>query len=187
MPAVMPTPPLRSFFYLLLLGVVLLTLAIVVRSGMLARKNPGEPITAAMRSALAAEQKPELSQADELYIEEHYPTARTLPSGLRYILRAQGAGDARPHAGQNAVIRYSVSLLDGTPIDSSDAQGAPLTFRVGSGQVIKGLDEVICNMRKGEERTLIIPWWLAYGESGRPPKVPPEATLVFEAELVDFH
>jgi|HubBroStandDraft_6_1064221.scaffolds.fasta_scaffold856067_1 FKBP-type peptidyl-prolyl cis-trans isomerase len=184
----MPSPPLRSFFYLLLLGVVLLTIAIVVRSGMLARKNPGEPITAAMRSALASEQKPELSQPDELYIEEHYPTARILPSGVRYILLAQGTGDARPRAGQDAAIRYSVSLLDGTPIDNSDAHGGePLTFRIGLGRVIKGLDEVIPDMRKGEKRRLIIPGWLAYGEAGSPPKIPPNATLVFDVELVDFH
>jgi FKBP-type peptidyl-prolyl cis-trans isomerase len=184
----MPSPPLRSFFYLLLLGVVLLTIAIVVRSGMLARKNPGEPITAAMRSALASEQKPELSQPDELFIEEHSPTARTLPSGVRYILLAQGTGDDRPHAGQDAAIRYSVSLLDGTPIDSSDAHGGELfTFRIGHSHVIKGLKEVMPDMRKGEKRRLIIPWWLAYGEKGSPPKIPPNATLVFDVELVDFH
>jgi FKBP-type peptidyl-prolyl cis-trans isomerase len=183
----MPTPPLRSFFYLLLLGVVLLTIAIVVRSGMLARKNPGEPITAAMRAALASEQKPELSQPDELYIEEHYPTARIHSSGVRYILLAQGAGDARPLAGQDAVIRYSVSLLDGTPIDSSDLHGGQFAFRLGHGQVIKGLDEVVPDMRKGEKRRLIIPWWLAYGETGSPPKIPPSSTLVFDVELVDFH
>ncbi|MGA3007100.1 MAG: FKBP-type peptidyl-prolyl cis-trans isomerase [Opitutaceae bacterium] len=182
----MPTPPLRSFFYLLLLGVVLLTIALVVRSGMLARKNPGEPITAAMRAALAAEQKPELSQDDELFIEEHYPTARILPSGLRYVLRAQGAGEVRPRPGRIAVIRYEVSLLDGTPVDSSDAQGAPLTFRIGHGEVIKGLDDVVTDMRKGEKRLLILPWWLAYGEAGRPPKIPPQSTLVFDVELVDF-
>jgi FKBP-type peptidyl-prolyl cis-trans isomerase len=184
----MPTPPLRSFFYLLLLGVILLTIAIVVRSGMLARKNPGEPITAAMRAALASEQKPELSQTDELYIEEHYPTARIHSSGVRYILLGQGTGDARPVVGQDAAIRYSVSLLDGTPIDSSDAHGGePFAFRVGHGQVIKGLDAVVPDMRRGEKRMLIIPWWLAYGEAGSPPKIPPNATLVFNVELVDFH
>ncbi|HXA80625.1 MAG TPA: FKBP-type peptidyl-prolyl cis-trans isomerase [Opitutaceae bacterium] len=184
----MPTPPLRSFFYLLLLGVILLTIAIGVRSGIFARKNPGEPITAAMRAALASEQKPELSQTDELFIEEHYPTARILPSGVRYVLLAQGTGDARPLVGQDAAIRYDVSLLDGTPIDSSEVHGgAPFTFRVGHGQVIKGLDEVAPDMRKGEKRMLIIPWWLAYGETGSPPKIPPNATLVFNVELVDFH
>jgi FKBP-type peptidyl-prolyl cis-trans isomerase len=154
---------------------------------MLARKNPGEPITAAMRAALASEQKPELSQPDELYIEEHYPTARSLPSGVRYILLAQGSGETRPLAGQDAAVQYSVSLLDGTPIDSSDLHGGPLTFPIGRGQVIKGLDEVMPDMRKGEKRRLIIPWWLAYGETGSPPKIPPNSTLIFDVELVDFH
>ncbi|HXA15029.1 MAG TPA: FKBP-type peptidyl-prolyl cis-trans isomerase [Opitutaceae bacterium] len=184
----MPSAPLRSSFYLLLLGVILLTIAIVVRSGMLARKNPGEPINAAMRLALESEEKPQLTTNDELYIEEHYPTARSLPSGVRYIMRSQGIGDTWPRAGQEAVIRYSVSLLDGTPIDSSDAHGgAPLSFRVGRGEVIKGLDEAVTDIRKGEKRMLIIPWWLAYGDNGRPPKIPPRATLVFDVELVDFH
>ena len=50
-----------------------------------------------------------------------------------------------------------------------------------------GLDEAILEMRKGEKRTLIIPYWLGYGEAGKPPAIPPRATLVFDVELVDFH
>ncbi|HTQ31462.1 MAG TPA: FKBP-type peptidyl-prolyl cis-trans isomerase [Opitutaceae bacterium] len=184
----MSTPaPLRSFFWLLLLGVVLLTIALVVRSGLLARKNPGEPLSAAMRAALASEGKPELSTSDKLYIDEHFPTAREFPSGVRFILRAPGTGD-KPHPGQQVVVRYSGQLLDGTPIDSSEAHGGrPFIFRVGRGQVIKGWDESILEMKKGEKLTLIIPYWLAYGDNGRPPKIPPRATLVFDVELVDFY
>ena len=180
--------PLRSFLYLLLLGAVLLTIALVVRSGMLAWKKNVEPLSSAMRAALAAENKPEISTADELYIEEHYPTAREFPSGVRFILRAPGTGEAKPRPGQEAAVRYSGWLLDGTPIDSSEAHGGqPFIFRVGHGQVIKGWDESILEMKKGEKLTLIIPYWLAYGSSGRPPKIPPRATLVFDIELVDFH
>lgn len=184
----MPSPaPLRSFFWLLLLGIVLLTIALVVRSGLLARKNPGEPLSAAMRAALASENKPQLSTADELAIEKLFPTARTLPSGVRYVLLAPGAGD-RPQPGQQVAVRYAGRLLDGTPIDSSEAHGGqPFVFRLGRGQVIKGWDDALPDMRKGEKRTLIIPYWLAYGDNGRPPKIPPRATLVFEVELVEIY
>jgi FKBP-type peptidyl-prolyl cis-trans isomerase len=183
----MSSAPLRNFLYLLLLGVVLLTIALVVRSGLLARKNPGEPLNASMRAALASENTPELSTADELTLEKTFPTARLLPSGLRYVLRAPGTGDDRPHAGQQVVVRYAGQLLDGTPIDSSDAHGGPFMFRVGAGKVIKGWDEAFQHMHKGEKRTLIIPYWLAYGAAGRPPKIPPQATLIFDVELVDFN
>lgn len=180
----MAKSPLRSFFVLLLLGAALLLLALVVRSGIFEVKTRDQPINAAMRSAMA-EENPELSTADSLLIDKLYPTARTTKSGLRYIVRVPGTGPS-PATGDQLTAHYAGKLLDGTPIDSSYQGGVPLTFRVGIGQVIRGWDEAFPSMKKGEKRTLIIPYWLAYGAKGRPPTVPPKATLVFEVELLDF-
>jgi FKBP-type peptidyl-prolyl cis-trans isomerase len=172
-------------FYLLLLGVFLLTAALVTRSGILARKNPGRPINSAMREALNAEQ-PQLTLADEQIIEKSWGTAHKLPSGLRYVVRSPGTGEATPHIGDEVICNYAGRLLDGTEFDSSYRRGTPFTFRLGTGAVIRGWDEAFLEMRKGEKRTLIIPYWLAYGDKGQPPKIPRKATLVFEVELIDW-
>jgi FKBP-type peptidyl-prolyl cis-trans isomerase len=177
---------MRSFIYLLLLGVVLLTLAMVVRSGIMASKHPGEPINSSMRAALS-ETSPQLSSEDANLIRKNFPTEYTTPSGLMYINRAPGRGKATPRIGDTVVAQYSGRLLDGTPFDSSFVHGGPFSFRVGTGTVIKGWDEAFLTMTRGARRTLIIPYWLGYGEAGRPPAIPPRATLVFDVELVDFH
>ena len=179
---------MRSFLYLALLGVVLGTIAIVVRSGMLARKDPGRPINSAMREALNQEGSLELSGVDADLVRRNYATASRTKSGMMYLIRAPGTGGptAIPHVGDEVVAHYDGRLLDGTPFDSSYKRGVPLTFRVGTGAVIPGWDEAFLTMRKGEKRTLIIPYWLAYGIAGRPPTIPSRATLVFEVELIDF-
>ena len=176
---------MRSFFYLLLLGVVLATIAIVVRSGMLARKDPGRPINSAMREALNAE-KPQLDTDDAMLVAKTYANARKSPSGLLWVERAPGTGDVTPRIGDEVICNYDGRLLDGTPFDSSYRRGVPFTFRLGTGGVIKGWDEAFLTMKKGEKRTLIIPHWLGYGPKGNPPKIPPKATLVFEVELIDW-
>ncbi len=176
---------MRNFFYLLLLGVALATVAIVVRSGMLARKNPGRPINSAMREALDADH-PQYSSQDEMLITRTYGNAHKLPSGLRYVVRNPGNGDSTPHIGQEVICNYAGRLLDGSEFDSSYRRGAPFTFRLGTGGVIQGWEEAFLLMHKGERATLIVPHWLAYGAKGRPPSIPPKATLIFEVELIDW-
>lgn len=171
---------MRSFFWLLLLGVALVTLALVVRSGAFARKNPGLPINSAMRQAMDA---PQLSEEDAAIVDRRFANAHHLPSGLMYIERAPGTGE-HVHAGSRVTVQYDGFLLDGTKFDSSRDRGKPLLFNVGMGEVIKGWDEAFLSMSKGERRTLIVPYWLAYGEESRGP-IPARATLVFEVELVD--
>ena len=176
---------MRNALYLGLLGLALLSLALVVRSGMFARKEPGRPINSAMREAMA-EEAPQLSEADATLIRQRYATAHRMHSGLLYLVRAQGTGTATPREGQEVIVHYDVRLLDGTPIDSSYRRGAPLTFRLGAGGVIEGLDEAMRTMKQGEKRTLIVPYWLGYGTTGRAPNIPPRATLLFEVELIDY-
>jgi FKBP-type peptidyl-prolyl cis-trans isomerase len=176
---------MRSAFYLLLLAALLITAALITRSGILARKNPGRPINSAMREALDR-QTPQYSTDDELKIAQLYSTAHKLPSGLRYVVRAPGSGDATPRMGDEVIAHYEGRLLDGTTFDSSYRKGVPFTFRVGMGAVIRGWDDAFQTMKKGEKRTLIIPYWLAYGEKGRPPSIPGKATLIFEVELLDW-
>jgi FKBP-type peptidyl-prolyl cis-trans isomerase len=182
----MATAP-RNFLYLALLGVVLLTIAIVVRSGMLARKdNPRDrPINSAMREAMEESGRPQLSTQDAMLVAQKYSTARGTDSGLLYVEKQRGTG-LPPTRGATVTAHYDGRLLDGTPFDSSYNRGLPIDFKVGVGQVIKGWDEAFLTMKKGEKRTLIIPYWLGYGVSGKPPTIPPRATLVFEVELVDF-
>ncbi|MDB6094290.1 MAG: peptidylprolyl isomerase FKBP-type [Verrucomicrobia bacterium] len=176
---------MRNKVYLLLLGLFLLTLALVVRSGLLARKEPGRPINSAMRDAMS-EESPQMSEDDVAIVRAKYGNARRLHSGLLYVERAPGNGGSTPRNGQEVIVHYAGSLLDGTPIDSSYTRGAPFTFRLGAGEVIQGWDDAVLGMRKGEKRTLIIPYWLGYGLNGRPPKIPPRATLVFDVELLDI-
>jgi hypothetical protein len=176
---------MRNFFYLLLLGVFLGTAALVTRSGLLARKNPGRPINTAMREALD-KQNPQYTTDDELLLVRLFGTAHKLPSGLRYVVRAPGTGTATPTVGDEVVMHYEGRLLDGTAFDSSYRKGIPTTFRIGMGSVIAGWDEVFRSMKKGEKRTLIIPYWLAYGDKGSPPKIPPKATLIYEVELLEW-
>jgi FKBP-type peptidyl-prolyl cis-trans isomerase len=177
---------MRSFLYLALLGVILITIALVVRSGMLARKDPGRPINSAMREALTREGTPELSAVDADIIRQKYPNAHRSNTGLLYVVRAPGTSTELPRIGQEVIVQYDGRLLDGTPFDSSYKNGAPFTFRLGTGAVIPGWDEAFLTTHKGEKRTLIIPYWLAYGVNGRPPTIPPRATLVFEVELIDI-
>ncbi len=118
-------------------------------------------------------------------IKKQWPDAITTPSGLQYVVVEEGTGDATPSKGAMVKAHYTGKLLDGTKFDSSYDRGQPIDFPVGEGRVIKGWDEAFLNMKKGEKRVLIIPAKLGYGPSGRGP-IPPNATMVFDVELVDF-
>lgn len=119
-------------------------------------------------------------------IKQKWPDAHFSNSGLYWVVTKEGAGD-KPAPGTMISAHYTGRLLSNNKkFDSSYDRGEPLQFEVGMGRVIKGWDQALSNMRKGEKRTLIIPPELAYGSQGAGGVIPPDAWLVFDVELVDF-
>ncbi|XP_022669338.1 peptidyl-prolyl cis-trans isomerase FKBP2-like [Varroa destructor] len=127
---------------------------------------------------------------------------KTLAFFVVLLVAAVGAGDEkklqigikkRPKsceqkskAGDMLFMHYTGTLEDGTKFDSSYDRGKPLSFTLGSGQVIRGWDQGLLGMCVGEKRKLVIPPEMGYGDGGAPPTIPGDATLIFEVELVQI-
>jgi FKBP-type peptidyl-prolyl cis-trans isomerase FkpA len=105
------------------------------------------------------------------------------PSGLVIEELVVGSG-AAASAGQKVSVHYTGWLTDGKKFDSSKDRGDPFVFPLGRGQVIKGWDEGVAGMKIGGKRKLTIPPGLGYGARGAGGVIPPNATLVFEVELL---
>ncbi len=114
-------------------------------------------------------------------------TMTTTASGLQIVDTTEGTG-ASPKTGQTCVMHYTGWLYEngakGAKFDSSVDRGQPFAFTIGVGQVIKGWDEGVASMKVGGKRTLIIPPQLGYGARGAGRVIPPNATLLFEVELL---
>ncbi len=132
----------------------------------------------------------DLPAANAAGVEAGRPTRVKTASGLQYEDIKIGSGEAA-RSGHSATVHYTGWLKSrdgstGRKFDSSRDNDEPFTFRVGTGQVIQGWDEGVQGMRVGGVRKLIVPAYLGYGSRGAPPRIPPNATLIFEVELLDL-
>ena len=108
---------------------------------------------------------------------------KSTKSGLQYSDLTEGTG-AAPQTGKHVSVHYTGWLEDGTKFDSSVDRGQPFSFVIGVGQVIPGWDEGVSTMKGGGKRKLKIPANLAYGPGGAGGVIPPNATLLFDVELL---
>jgi len=106
-------------------------------------------------------------------------------SGLRYKIIQKGDG-SKPQKGQNVSVHYKGMFTEGGVFDDSYKRGKPIEFPIGMGNVIPGWDEGILLLNKGDKARFVIPSHLAYGEAGAGGVIPPNATLVFDVELMDI-
>ena len=142
-----------------------------------------EKMAAQQKEAAAMQQK-----ADEdfaAYLVANGIKAKPQESGLVYVCTKKGKGP-KPTANQKVKVHYTGKLLDGRVFDSSIERGEPIEFQLGVGQVIRGWDEGIALMSKGEKGILYIPSNLGYGPRQAGELITPYSNLMFEVELVDF-
>ena len=157
----------------------------IIRKGVdftVTRESFADLLNAAIQKELAKEQE-EKKRLDE-EIKNRYPDYKETKSGLKYVVVREGDGKKHPKYGQAVTVHYEGFLLDGTRFDSSIVRGEPATFALG--QVIEGWNEGLQLMSKGAKYTFIIPSELGYGTQGFPGVIPPNATLIFDVELLDF-
>ena len=129
------------------------------------------------REAAAKQAQEELLKSISVGFEE-------TESGLRYKIIQKGEG-AKAERGMGVAVHYKGMLTDGTEFDNSYRRGNPIQFPVGTGQVIPGWDEGILLLHVGDKARLVIPSELAYGSRGAGGVIPPDATLIFDVELMD--
>ncbi len=134
------------------------------------------------------------ADADDKLIQAHLKekgiaNVKKTASGLYYVVHAEGAGES-PKEGQSVTVNYTGQNLHGEKFDSNVDPAfnhvEPFKFPLGKHQVIKGWDEGVAVMKKGMKATFYLPSTMGYGERGAGPKIPPNAILVFDIELVDF-
>lgn len=117
-------------------------------------------------------------------INKRWPSAEKSDSGIYYVINEEGEGD-KPAKGANVTVHYTGTFMDGQKFDSSHDRNQPFEFPVGMQRVISGWDEMVLDMKAGEERTIILPPEMGYGVNGYGP-IPANSWLIFEIELIKF-
>ncbi|TMQ50322.1 MAG: FKBP-type peptidyl-prolyl cis-trans isomerase [Candidatus Eisenbacteria bacterium] len=139
--------------------------------------------TAATTSSSSSSSSPQ-GTAAEPSVNPDAAAGEKAVAGLKIDDLKVGEG-AVAETGKTVKVHYTGTLTDGTKFDSSLDRGEPFSFQLGAGQVIRGWDEGVKGMRVGGKRKLTIPPDMGYGAAGAPPKIPPNATLMFEIELLE--
>ena len=155
---------------------VLFIVVAQITSGQTANASIGAPSTGVPTQT-------EVKIAAGPLIDMNDPEIKETGTGLKYKVITAGTG-ATPKKGDTVVVHYTGTLENGTKFDSSRDRNSPFSFKLGVGQVIKGWDEGLADMRVGDRRTLIIPPDLGYGARGAGGVISPNATLIFDVELL---
>ena len=121
----------------------------------------------------------------ETYLQQHHIATEPIGTGTIKVTTTPGEG-ADAFYGDVVSIHMVQKLLDGTEIENTHKAGAPYEYEIGGGSGLKGLDEALMKMKKGEKATVYLPYFLAFGEAGQPPRIPPYANLMMELELLEI-
>lgn len=157
------------------IAIVIIFIGVVIFSWL--KKTPvQEPLPVEQQVQGEKEQAP-------VSTEKPFTSNKKVVQGMTIETTKEGSGVEITN-GKTAVVHYTGKLTNGTVFDSSKTRGTPFEFPLGAGMVIKGWDLGVLGMKVGEVRTLTIPADLAYGANGVPGAIPPNATLVFEVELL---
>jgi FKBP-type peptidyl-prolyl cis-trans isomerase len=172
---------------------VVVTLALTAAAGCAKLTEPPKEEPMQAESANAAEvkppdptQKPAALASAKPAEPEAKPPEPAPPSneklGIKDVVVGKGA---EAKAGDSVKVHYVGTLPDGKEFDASKKHGQPFEFELGAGRVIKGWDQGVAGMKVGGKRKLTVPPSLGYGARGAPPVIPPNATLLFEVELLE--
>ena len=147
-------------------------------------KEVFESIVNKQQEAEAEALRNEMTRFVETY-KAKYPDAQFFESGLIKVVNQEGTGEPSEE-GDTVKVHYTGMLDDGSVFDSSVKRNEPFDLELGTGMVIPGWEIGIKGMKAGEKARLIIPYYLAYGERGYPPVIPPKSTLEFDVELISI-